>query len=162
MTSQLLRIYLQDHLAGATGGASLAVRLARNNQGTSYAAELTQLSREVADDLGTLQQLMAALHVSPNPAKNAAASVAERVGRLKLNGRLTGYSPLSRLVEIEALKAGVQGKAALWRSLQYVADDYPALDTQQFSTLQERAQSQLDRLLSLHRRAAVDALAAAG
>ena len=35
-------------------------------------------------------------------AKDGAAWVAEKLGRLKTNGQLTGYSPLSRLVELEA------------------------------------------------------------
>jgi hypothetical protein len=42
--------------------------------------------------------------------KNIAAWGIEKVGRLKLNGQLTGYSPLSRVVELEGLLAGIAGK----------------------------------------------------
>ena len=35
--------------------------------------------------------------------------VAEKAGRLKLNGSLLTYSPLSRLVELEGLSLGVEG-----------------------------------------------------
>ncbi|MGH2883806.1 MAG: hypothetical protein ACRDPA_14110 [Solirubrobacteraceae bacterium] len=41
----------------------------------------------------------------------------EKLGRLKFNGQVLGYSPLSRIVELEALSLGVHGKRALWRTL---------------------------------------------
>ena len=44
--------------------------------------------------------------------------VAERVGRLKLNGRIFERSPLSRIIELETLVVGVRGKEALWTALQ--------------------------------------------
>ena len=44
--------------------------------------------------------------------KEAVAGVGEKVGRLKLNGQIRGYSPLSRVLELEALAVGVPGS---WR-----------------------------------------------
>ena len=44
--------------------------------------------------------------------KEAVAWVGEKIGRLKLNGQLRGYSPLSRVLELEALAVGVSGS---WR-----------------------------------------------
>jgi hypothetical protein len=38
---------------------------------------------------------------------------------LKLNGQLRGYSPLSRLDELELLQIGVAGKRRLWRALEH-------------------------------------------
>ena len=38
------------------------------------------------------------------------AWTAEELERLKLNGQLAGYSPLSRLVELEGLAVGIEGK----------------------------------------------------
>jgi hypothetical protein len=64
---------------------------------------------------------MDALNV-PIQAKNAAGWLAEKVGRLKFNGRLLGYSPLSRLEELEALCIGVEGKLSLWRTLKIAAE----------------------------------------
>jgi hypothetical protein len=43
--------------------------------------------------------------------------MAERLGRLKLNGRLFTRSPLSRIVELETLLVGIRGKEALWTAL---------------------------------------------
>jgi hypothetical protein len=43
--------------------------------------------------------------------------IAERVGRLKSNGRIVRRSPLSSLLELEMLRLAVEGKAACWRTL---------------------------------------------
>ena len=49
-------------------------------------------------------------------------------GRLKPNGQLTGYSPLSRLVELEGLSLGITGKLGLWRALLGLVPGEPRLD----------------------------------
>ena len=59
----------------------------------------------------------AALH-APSAIKVGMVRVAERVGRLKLNGRLFERSPLSSVIELETLVVGVRGKEALWMALQ--------------------------------------------
>lgn len=56
----------------------------------------------------------------------AAGAAAERVGRLKLNGRLRGRSPLTDLEELDALVVTLRYGAAAWRALERspaVADD---------------------------------------
>ncbi len=40
---------------------------------------------------------------------------AERVGRLKRNGRLVSYSPSSRFEELEFLAMSIDGKKQLYR-----------------------------------------------
>jgi hypothetical protein len=69
-----------------------------------------------------LIRLMDRLAVKRDPLKRVGAIAAERVGRLKLNGSLRGYSPLSRVVELEALIAGVDGKRSLWNVLLELED----------------------------------------
>ena len=51
----------------------------------------------------------------------------EKAGRLKMNGELFEYSPLSRLVEFEGLTLGVTGKLSLWKVLEQLTDDIPEL-----------------------------------
>ena len=51
------------------------------------------------------------LGVRQKKARLAIAAVTEMAGRLKPNGRLIGYSPLSRVVELEGLTIGVTGQA---------------------------------------------------
>jgi hypothetical protein len=66
-------------------------------------------------------------------------------------------SPSSRVVELEALSAGIVTKRNLWLSLLAVADSYPVLDPTALSVLVERATSQVDRLRPVHDRAALAA-----
>ena len=60
---------------------------------------------------------MCQLGVSANPLKVGLVRIVERLGRLKLNGRLLRRSPLSDVVELETLVVGVRGKEALWTAL---------------------------------------------
>jgi hypothetical protein len=143
---RLLRIYLNDHLMGSVVGIELARRCLRSNRGTPLGAFLEELLTEVTEDRAALEKLMAALALPPDPVKLAAAVIAERVGRLKLNGRLLGYSDLSRLVELEGLYAAVALKLRMWLSLQHVAATDPRFAVIDLERLVERASSQLTRL----------------
>ena len=158
---ELLAIYLQDHLAGATFGTELARRAASENTATPLGEILETIKHEIEDDRATLNSIMSALEISPDRLKNAAAWTGEKAGRLKLNGRLTSYSPLSPVVELEGLITGVTGKRALWRTLRRLADDNPRLQADQLDELLARADRQLETLWTVHSDASHAALAAA-
>jgi hypothetical protein len=153
----LLAIYLNDHLAGATAGRELARRAAGSNDGSEYGPFLSQLAVEIDRDRESLLTIMRALDVRVDRLKVAAAWSAEKLARLKPNGRLTGYSPLSRLIELEALALGVHGKLALWRSLEEATGSVRAGD-QDLAELQRRAATQLEQIEVHRRRAAAEAL----
>lgn len=152
-----LATYLRDHHAGATAGVELARRAARSNQGNRYGDELARIAVEIAEDRDALEQVMSELGVRADPLKDRAAWVAEKVGRLKPNGSVIGYSPLSRVVELEGLVLGVTGKLALWESLKEVIG--PRIDGVDLDRLAERAADQRGRLEALRRTAASEALA---
>jgi hypothetical protein len=140
MNKKLLGIYLNDHLAGSTVGLELAKRARGQNRDSDYGEFLGTITDEIQDDRDTLKRIMDDLGIRKDPAKVAAGWIGEKAGRLKLNGQLTGYSPLSRLVELEALALGVTGKLALWKSLRLLADSEPALDGPALERLIERAE----------------------
>jgi hypothetical protein len=147
-----LRIYVNDHRAAATGGVSLAQRCERSNTSSPLGAELRALVEEIAEDAATLEAVASRLSVTPDPVKRVLAQVGEIVGRLKLNGRLHGYSPLSRLLELEALMAGIDAKRSLWRSLGSLhRSDLEEFD---FDELERRASAQHTRLVPFHMDAA--------
>jgi hypothetical protein len=154
---ELMGIYLNDHLAGAVAGSNLARRCMRNNAGTRYAEPLRKVAQAIAEDRRTLEQLMTAMGVTSNPAKQLTAFAAERIARLKPNGRLITYSPLSRIVEFDGLSAGVNGKRVLWLSLLHVADHYPAVDPDEMKRLIARADEQLETIQDLRDEASVEA-----
>jgi hypothetical protein len=139
-----LGIYLNDHLAGATAGLELARRAQGANEGTQLGVFLTQLVTEIDEDREVLQAVMAKLDVSRDSLKVAFGWATEKAGRLKLNGQITGYSPLSRVVELEGLSIGVDGKKGLWRMLRELED--PRLSEFDFDALAARAQEQRDEL----------------
>lgn len=99
---------------------------------------------------------MQRLGVGPHRVKDTAAWTLEKLGRLKPNNRLLGYSPLSRLIEIEGLVLGVTGKLALWEALRSAIGD--GLEGIDFEQLSKRAGNQRSRLEQLRRRAAAEAL----
>jgi hypothetical protein len=117
VTSKYLGIYLQDHLAGSTGGLELAKRAAGEYGGTELGAFLDGLRADIEADRNELETIMDQLGVSPNPAKQAVAWAGEKAGRLKLNGELRGTSPLTPFVELEALSLGIEGKRLMWVAL---------------------------------------------
>lgn len=139
--SKYLATYLNDHVLGATLGTELVRRAARENQGSELGDFLTGLAREIDDDRDTLLAVMRELGVKPDRLKVAAGWTGEKLGRLKPNAQLRGYSPLSPLVELEGLLIGIQGKLAMWRLLAEVAQDV-GLDRPRLEALATRAERQ--------------------
>jgi hypothetical protein len=157
MGGRFLEIYLVDHHAGSTAGLELAKRAARSNRGTPTGDALERLVAEIDADRAALQRLLAVLGRRPSKTKDALAWSAERLGRLKLNGQLRGYSPLSRLNELEALSLGVAAKRALWEALRGLPE-FARLPGFDFAALSQRAETQLVALETVRRDAAAQAL----
>lgn len=139
--SKYLNTYLNDHLGGSTFGVELVRRAARENQGSERGAFLSQLAAEIESDREALQAIMAELGVKADRAKVALGWAAEKMGRLKPNAQLRGYSPLSPLIELEGLLVGIQGKLSLWRALAEVAETL-GLEPARLQGLAARAVSQ--------------------
>jgi hypothetical protein len=140
-----LSIYLNDHLAGATIGVELARRTRGRNRGTTLGSYLERLASEIEADRETLVRLMAELGIRRDRLKTFGAWATEKAGRLKLNGQLTGYSPLSRLLELELLYLGITGKRAMWRALQHtLGNDMPGLEFEELGRRAERQAAEVE------------------
>jgi hypothetical protein len=149
-----LAIYFNDHLAGATAGLELAKRIRGQNEGTELGAFMEGLVAEIDEDRQTLLEFMERIDAGQDRLKVAGGWITEKLGRLKLNGQLLGYSPLSRFIELEGLSLGIEGKRLMWVAL---------LDTQperfgadRLRELVARAERQREAVEE-HRRAARDA-----
>jgi len=153
----LLRVYVRDHHAASAGGVALVRRIASNNEGNEFEPGLLELADSIADDQRSLEDVMVWLAVAPSPAREMVARAGEFIARLKSNGRIVHYSPSSRIVELEALTAGVSAKRQLWRTLRAVAaHDSTFADPVTLSelvALEEMATAQLESIFALHRRA---------
>jgi hypothetical protein len=153
----LLATYLNDHLAGATAARELARRSAASNRDTAYGPFLEQLAEEIQEDRASLLAIMRGLGIGVDHLKVVGGWGAEKLGRLKPNGRLLSYSPLSRVVELEALALGVTGKLALWRTLELLEPREAGLRRFDLGALIDRAQRQRDGLEAHRLRAAAEA-----
>ncbi|HEX6206761.1 MAG TPA: hypothetical protein VF058_00220 [Actinomycetota bacterium] len=154
MEKRLLSIYLADHLAGSRGAVELARRSMKSNEGSPLGDDLMRVVREIEEDRATLEELMEMAGVGRAPVKDGAVWLVERLARLKLNGRLLAYSPLSRLEELEVLRLGIEGKRSLWRNLSEIRAEVEGWEGVDFAALIERAEGQID-VLESHRIATV-------
>ncbi len=136
----LLRIYLADHHAGSVGGVALAERLARRDGeiGSTVSAVLDHIQ----EDKRALLRLLSRVGGTRHRAKELAAALAVRLGRLKFNGRLIGQSPLTPVLELEAMVLAVEGRSRLWLTLTQLAkDSYPDWDIDDLRLRASRAQT---------------------
>ena len=143
-TDKQLGIYLNDHLAGSTGGLALARRARSNSTDPERTGMWNSLCGEIEDDRQVLVSIIRELGVPRNYAKFAVSWAAEKAGRLKLNGRITGPTDLGQFLELEMMYLGVTGKRQLWRALGALGDR--RLARFDFVVLEQRADSQRERL----------------
>jgi hypothetical protein len=149
MDHDLLVAHMQHHWAAATGGLAFFRRVAGSPIPEAEGL-LDDLVREIAEDRETLRALMHAVGATPTRVGALAARGGEVLGRLKPNGHLLRRSPLTDVIETEALRVAVSGKRAGWDVLSDAAQDEARLDADLVQRLIERADSQLERLAALH------------
>lgn len=153
----LLAIYLNDHLAGATAGTRLLRRAARKHRDDAIGRELGELAREVAEDRRSLKRIISDLGLPMGRLRVLAGWVGGEATRFKPNGALIRRSPLSDLIEVEAMRLGVEGKAVAWRTLKDLAPHEPRLDSEVLHHLIQRANRQAETLERLRRESAARA-----
>jgi hypothetical protein len=143
--SKRLATYLNDHLAVATSGVEVAKRTVSSNENTVYEPVLRRVCVDLHADRRLLTEVMRSLDVDEDPVKKGIAWLGEKAGRFKLNDSLTGYSPLSRAVELEALMVVVGMLRNTWATLDEVLGDDPRVpDVRPARTRAERNLRELD------------------
>jgi hypothetical protein len=150
--SKYLAIYLNDHLGGSTVGLELVKRAAGEYRGAPLGDFLTELAAEIEEDRETLREIMATLGVVEDKLKIATGWLGEKAGRLKPNGHFLSRSPLSPLIELDALSIGIEGKRLLWVALYGSAAEL-GLDPERLEELELRAARQREGV-EVHRAAA--------
>jgi UDP-glucose 4-epimerase len=121
----LVRVYLNDHLAGSIGGLRRLRRTAETLGRTPVGPGIARVAAEVDAEHEELKEIIDGLGMPQSLPKQAATWAAERVARLKSNGRVFRHSSMTPLLEIELLRSAVMGKRGLWQTL---VDIGPALD----------------------------------
>jgi hypothetical protein len=141
-----LSTYLQDHYAGSAAGIELFKRAADQQSDPVVRTALAKMVQEVEEERTALERYLTAVGAKPDPLKNAGAWMAEKLARLKPNGELIRRSPLSDVVELEALRIAVEGKAAGFRTLRSLADDEPRFDAAELDSLLTQVAQQIEDL----------------
>lgn len=149
---KLLGLYLSDHLTGSTAGVGRIERMAKDFTDTPVHAELATLAAEIRRERGLLKDLIRELGIRQRPHRQAAAWLAERAGRLKLNGRVLSRSPMTLVLESELMRAAILGKIGGWQTLEELAPEL-GLDPSTFAGLIADGRSQIAALDRVHEHA---------
>lgn len=160
MNTKALGIYLDDHSALMQGELELIARCRRSQQPGPLREFLEQLEREVIAQQTVVKDVKTRIgsrSTWEGQIKSGAAWFAEKVGRLKLNGSLFNYSPLSRVVELESLSVAAGERIGMWNTFDALADADPRLDGITFAFFQKQSEDHLATLASYRRAAAMDA-----
>jgi hypothetical protein len=150
---RFLRIYMNDQLALGIAWREVAKRAQGENEGTPLGEALRRVATGISEDVETFEAMMERLGFARDRVKTVAATAAERLGRLKPNGQLRGYSPLSRFAELDFLAMGIEGKKILWANLRDLGDLRSRLPDVDFEELIRRAQAQREELEPFRARA---------
>lgn len=154
MNDQLLHLQLRNHWIGAASGLTLFRRVAKGHGMPQIGAEVDRLAGEIQQDREALRAIMRDVGASRPMVTPWLARAAVHLGRLKPNGRVVRRSPLSDVVELEALRIAIAGKLAGWELLRELTDVDPRLDPDLLDDLIMRALEQQDELQRLYLRAA--------
>jgi hypothetical protein len=157
--TRLLSTHLNDHLALATVAVELAFRAAGAMADRPWGPTVTALPAELEAERQAVLAVMKACEVGRDRVKELAAWAGEKAGRLKTNGRLTSRSPLSDVVELEALAMLLLGLRGFWRGLAQAWEGDARLGSVDPAARAEAAGARLDRVEAARDRAAVSALA---
>jgi hypothetical protein len=151
-----LPIYLNDHLAGARFAVDLLNRLQDTFVDKPLGKFAAELLVQIEEDRAVLQGIVSRVDGGGSTLKEAAAWVAEKASRLKL--QLAADKDLGVFEALEALTLGIIRKRALWRALELVAETDVRLQGVDFNSLGRRAQEQYDNTESRRLEAARTAL----
>ena len=147
MATEMLHAYMHDHHAGAAAGVDLFRRVASGHSDAHTREVVGRLGEQTAEDKRELEQLMRLVGTSPPLLKGLVTRVGETVARFKPNLRLVSRSPLSDLLELEALTLAVTGKELGWKALLDLGD--PRLPRERLEALADRARDQGEQLEAL-------------
>jgi hypothetical protein len=138
--------YLNDHLAGSVSAVELLDHLIQRHQDDPLGKLLHQVRADIVADQDVLKKIVHRFNAGESSFRKAAAWLAEKVARAKINLGRQKTRQLGLLEALEALVLGVTGKQLLWRSLNASIGDSPLLRGIDLTNLEERAIEQIERL----------------
>ena len=162
MHDDLLRTYLNDHLAGAVNGIETLRHCRDHHADGPVAAFLTEMLAEIEEDRSSLEDVIARVGGTQSVTKKATAWLSEKFSRLKTAGGTSAGTAFARMEQLELLVVGVTGKLALWEALESVLGSDPRFESVDWPELKRRAEDQRRRINEARIEAAREAFAASG
>jgi Domain of unknown function (DUF1990) len=120
LDGRLLAVYLRDHHALLVALVELAQRMSTAARAAELRAFADEVRRAADEDRACVEQYLYRLDSAPSRARHAAVWTAEKLGRLKLNGRFLRASPLSAVTELEGCRLLLESDRAVWTGLAQV------------------------------------------
>jgi len=120
LDGRLLAVYLRDHHALLVALLELAQRMSSADRPGELRTFADDVRRATADDRACVEQYLDRLESAPSRTRHAAVWTAEKLGRLKLNGRLLRPSPLSAVTELEGCRLLLESSRAVWTGLAHL------------------------------------------
>jgi hypothetical protein len=142
-----LQLYLQGHHAGARAAVASVRSQASAERGSDLGELLAHLADEIEEDRRTLLAVMARLGLRPSALRDLGARIGGFAARWTVRLHFPGR-PQARLIGIESLSLGIEGKLRLWCALRALLPDDPRLGPDprlgaiDFDALIERAERQ--------------------
>jgi hypothetical protein len=121
LDGRLLTVYLRDHHALLVALRELAQRMDAADRPDEQRAFAGEVRHVADDDRACIEQFLHRLDSAPSRIRHAAVRGAEKLGRLKLNGRLLSPSPLSAVTELEGCRLLLESDRAVWSGLAHLA-----------------------------------------
>ena len=141
-----LGIYLNDHLAGSVVAIELLEHLEKAHPGTELGQFVAGLHADISADQQVLEALMKHLEITTSRPRKAMAWLTEKFTELKLRFDDSADGALRLLESLETVAIGIDGKAALWRSLAGASEINPWLRNMDYAILEQRAREQRLRI----------------
>jgi hypothetical protein len=135
---------LNDHLAGSEVAVDLLKHL--EAEAVDLAPQLRALRQDIESDRQDLRALMQQLGIIESRVRKVGSWIAEKLGEVKLEADDEAGGSLRRLERLEAIALGIDGKSALWSSLQAAAAIAPELHGPDYERLLQRAAEQRQRV----------------
>jgi hypothetical protein len=139
MSNPHLAVYLNDHLAGATGAVELLGQLATDS-GVGKAAH--RLLADVTSDREELLNLMRRLEITESATRKAGGWLGEKLAELKVRIDDPSDGKLRVLELLEVIALGIEGKRALWTALTAASETSPELRALDYGRLLRRVDEQ--------------------
>lgn len=137
--SDLLAIYLHDHLGGANFAVELLGKWSQDEKLAGLSPWAVRLRGEIERDRNVLVQVIARIGDESRTEKEAAGWFAEKLSRSKLAGESPEFAHFEGL---EILALGILGKLSLWQTLELLVPHHPGLAGFDYTELTRRAQTQ--------------------